>query len=224
MKRKFGAWVMGLCFLLQFNNCSPRQRVVIKEGATPTPTSNGANPTATPTSDGTGKLNPFIIRPIIAHGANNGVVVWASDRVTPTLQQSMFVTDSTLKLRVIARPAPGKGTDSLGVSCTQYAMNYTKLEITVGIKEKNATTYVDIKKFANLVVDEVSTAQSFYVPASNTPFVIEMQNPRWNWTCNKYVGSPYEGDSQFCPYDPVYHPDCIELELQMVTDYTKDFS
>ncbi len=122
------------------------------------------------------------------------------------------VTDSNLRLRVMAYPSPGQGNDSYGTYCKYLAWDYTMLEITVGIKKKGAADYSDLKVFQNVKVNDCSEIwQPSTIPYNDTsaPYVIEVAEVRWSnsQTSNYSLG-------QVNPYD------CVKFEIQMETDQT----
>ena len=53
----------------------------------------------------------------------------------------------------------------------------------------------------------------FLTPAVNNPLVVEVYDIRWN-ACVNGPGT--------CAVDYVWPYDCVEIEVQLSTDYTKD--
>lgn len=209
-----------------FTACIPKATVVDQQSTsltgststTTTPTTPTTDPTAPPTEE-YGKIPYYTFQNIIAHGTESSTdVIWSTENsVTPTFSdQSIFRTDATLKIRVIAKPSPGKGTDSLGATCTQFAMNYTKLKLKIGVRAQGSTNYSFVYDFIDLPVYTTSQAISFTPPVTSGNFVIDVFHPRWNWYEENY---PSYGD-----WSNVFAPDCIAFEIQMATDSTYDFN
>ncbi len=177
-------------------------------------------PTPDPEDPGDyGKVPYYSFQSLIAHGGSSSTVIWSSATSTaPHIDdQNIFRTDVMLKLRIIAKSSPGKGTDSTGVSCDYYAMNYSALKLKVGVRAQTSSTYSDIRDFADLRVGVTSETVTFRPPVTTGSFVVDVLAPQWDWYAINYPNSGYPD------WVPVFDPDCIEFELQMVTDSTFDF-
>ena len=201
---------------------NPSNRDNISPGTTATPTP-GANVVPTATPDPNAQTEAYRFSGIIAHGNSGGAVQWSSATVSKLASsQSLFVTDTRLKLRVKARSSPGKvAADSYGNACTQYALPYKKLQVTVGVRRGSTSTYLDSYIFDDIAVGTKLEVQSFTVPPNSLtePFVVEIHSVKWDYTCEVW----YDGSNpNFCPWDYVWPLDCFELELEMATDYTAD--
>ncbi len=174
------------------------------------------------TDDTYGKVPPFSFGPIISHGGSNSTVVWSSKTsVTPLISdQSVFMTDVVLKFKVKAMASPGKGTDSLGRACLYDPMNYSKIKLNVGVRSSTSSSYTDYAVF-EVNVGSTSAAQTLTPPVTSEPFIVEVYGPQWDWNCKYYTGTIYQ--NTFCPWYPVHTTDCIQYELEMVTDNTLSF-
>lgn len=204
-------------------SCVPEATVV----GNPTAESSTTPATVTPTpvvtdpiDDTYGKVPFYTFQSLIAHGGNATSVIWSSaTSVTPAIDdQNIFRTDAILKFRVIAKPSPGKGTDSMGVACTYYAMNYSTLRLKIGVRTRTASTYSDIREFMDLQLYQPSEVVTFRPPVTGDSFVVDVLGPQWDWYKVNYP------DRGYPDWVPVFDNDCIEFEIQMVTDSTYDFN
>ena len=183
----------------------------------PTPT---ADPTPTP---GNQISPPYVFSKITAHGNSGGIAQWSSATDPGLLSsQGLFVTDSRLKVRVKAKSSPGKViSDTYGNECTNYPMNYTKLQVTMGVKRFNGPSYLETHVFDNISVNSYSDVHSFSVPPNSIsePYKLEVYDVKWDWTCQVWFNGTHDS---LCPWDYVWTPDCFEIDVEMSTDYTGD--
>ncbi len=175
---------------------------------------------------GTQSIEYYRLPNIVGHGIGSNGLVWSSQTV-PALQganlQDIFYTDSRLKIRPLVYPSPGKGTDSYGNECRFSALPYTKLRFKVGVKAANATAYYETFTFDSVGANNCAAPHSFNVPPTNGPVVVEVLDVQWDYTCHYYTSQGVSSTNDFCPWDYVWVNDCFEIQLQMSTDYTKDF-
>ncbi len=208
-----------LCF-----SCLPEPTVVKKvtDSGTlpPGDDDGGGDDGGGDTGDVYGKIPFFVFQNIIAHGGNSSKVIWSSESsVNPKIDdQNIFRTDATLKFRIIAKPSPGKGVDSMGVECKYYAMNYSRLRLKLGVRAQYSSQYSSIQEFRELELYKPSAPISFTPPVTESHFVVDILGPEWDWYEVNYPGRGYP------EWVPVFDNDCIEFEIQMVTDATYDFS
>ena len=172
--------------------------------------------------DGLGLIPPYVFSGIIAHGASSSTVQWSSSTV-PNLSgsQSIFVTDSLLRIRVQAKASPGKvDADSYGNPCNYYQLPYTKLRIPIGVRTSNSSSYIDSFAFEDVSIGNFSDVHTFTVPTNSisAPFAVEVYGVQWDYSC---IFSGGQSDT-YCPWDNVWQNDCFEIEVQMQTDYTND--
>ena len=173
----------------------------------------------------------YTVNSIIAHGeTHNGASVhWSSATdlsfAMNTYDQNIFLTDSRLKLRVLVLPQPSKGTiDSYGESCLARGP-YTKLKFRINVRTKNSTRPFFVRNLTDVPVDGCTEViEVTNIPMSNDPFVVEISNVQWDYSCTYAHAVKDSNPDNYCPYDNVWNPDCFELALQVSTDYTKDFN
>jgi hypothetical protein len=95
------------------------------------------------------------------------------------------------------------------------------LQVKVGIKTQSGNTYVAQYVFDNISANSCSNVKEFTLPQSNSPFIVEVLNVRWDYSCKWYTQQGFPDVPQ-CPWDYVWPNDCYEIALQIATDYTKD--
>lgn len=203
---------------------------------TPTPTP-GYTPTPTPTTcaNGSGyeqgvadsgqtidyyKLNsPYII----AHGANQGNIVYSTESNLPSnYNQNIFFSDSRFNVRVIPR-YQNKGTDSMGIPCAYNPQPFTKLNVGVVLRSRQSSPGVgDYHQFRDVAVNCPSKIHEYQVPSTSDPLVVEVMNVQWDWSCKSYEQQGYPNVPGVCPYDNVWQTECYAIELHFSTDTTKD--
>ncbi len=177
---------------------------------------------------------------IIAHGAPTGEIVWSSETHLPSgYNQNIFYTDAKFRVRVIPKrvnsdpqgPTPLR--DSLGNLCefNNPGMNFTKMRVGVVVRRReDAPGNGYYHQFDNVSIGCPSQPYSFPIPQNSAyPLVIEIKNVEWDYTCTSYLESGYYTREQLeaygvCPYAKVWDKECYELELEVVTDTTKDFN
>ena len=174
----------------------------------------------------------YTVNSIIAHGeTHNGASVhWSSATdlsfAVNTYDQNIFLTDSRLKLRVLVLPQPSKGTtDSYGRVCEYARGPYTKLKFRLNVRTKNSTRPFFVRNLSDVPVDGCTEViEVTNIPMSNDPFVVEISNVQWDYSCTYAYAVNDSNPENYCPYYNVWNPDCFELALQVSTDYTKDFN
>ena len=169
---------------------------------------------------------------IIAHGPSaqavgigniiNGTgVVWSSLTGLSTTQRYNLVTDGILKIRVLAKPNPGRIT-SLGCMFEDggTGAHYTKLRIKIRVRALTDTSDYDTRESANIAVGDCSEPLEFSVPVNSLqePFVVEVLDVYNDLACIWSGGEGYG-----CPMSRATQPDCVQFELQLATSHTKDF-
>jgi hypothetical protein len=166
------------------------------------------------------KLNsPYII----AHGANQGNIVFSTESNLPAnYNQNIFFSDSRFNVRVIPR-YQNKGTDSMGVPCAYNPQPFTKMNIGIVLRSRQSSPGVgDYHRFSDVQVDCPSKIHEFQVPSTSDPLVVEVMNVQWDWSCKSYEQQGYPNVPGVCPYDNVWQTECYALEVQFSTDTTKD--
>ena len=171
--------------------------------------------------------NYITISPIIGKGnEGSGVVQWSS-KDDPNFQgsgdQEIFLTDSRLNIRVLANPSPGQGeTTSTNEECKMLPINYQKLQVKVGIKVEGAYGYQSTHIFDDIPVDGCSEVHEFSIPQSSEPFIIEILDVKWDYSCT-YAKDVNDSNYEiYCPFSFVWANDCFSVGLQVATDHTKD--
>lgn len=223
-------------------SCQKRE-VVTKEVTTNNPFpvggGSGSGGSGGSTPPGGGSLNPgcyaegtgpqandyYTLPNIVAHGSGSNVVQW-STATDPRLQnpsdQNITLTDGRFNVRVIALPSPGQGVDSYGNSCQYMALPYTKLRVKVGIRVPGSSTYVSTYTFDNIPVNNCSSVREFNLPQINNPFIVEVLETKWDYSCIAYAQEGFPDHPTACPWDYVWTNDCFEVQVQIATSYTKD--
>lgn len=147
---------------------------------------------------------------------------WSSSTLASE-NQSLFITDSRLHIRVLPKSSPGQVPES-GVSdgreCHFMGLPYNNLKIKIGVKAKDAADYLSTHTFPLTAINGTSESYSFLVPenswgtssAEQKPFIVEIVSVHWDYNCGQGLES--------CQ---VWKHDCYEIEIQMATDYTKGF-
>ncbi|MBF0313740.1 MAG: hypothetical protein HQK50_09880 [Oligoflexia bacterium] len=172
--------------------------------------------------------------PVVANGNLSGGVMWSTAN---NLQAEVFGadqeylrTDSTLQVRVVAKPGP-RGCDlintppssvtNLGV---RYWISYGELEVTVGVRlrDSNSNSYNSIIKFSGVKTNECSPPRYFQsIPRSGGALALDILNVKSNYECVNKYGIGIGGTSPYCPYAYLQWLGCWEIELQIATDDTK---
>lgn len=179
----------------------------------------------------TSSANDYIRMEAIAHGLNTvttgaPTLAWSSSvyngRYATNVVPSNFTTDSVLKVRLMALPSPARGaTDSFGNTCKMEKIStsngFTKLKATIGVREYGSSTIISSRTLYNIDINDCSETVSLTVPpnSSSRPFVIEVYNVEWDYSCAYGGGSGYG-----CPMGAVWEHDCVSFEVQMETDNT----
>jgi hypothetical protein len=160
--------------------------------------------------------------PLVMHGYNNGVVAWSSSTdLTLGLTQNIFFTDQRFNVRVIPRRT-FFGTDSKGVSCMFQPRPYERLQVGVRVRKASLPTG-DYYLFDDVPVDQASLIHEFTTPANTTePLVVEVLNVAWDWSCTDYANQGFPNVAGVCPWDKVWATECVQVEVQFSTDFTKD--
>jgi hypothetical protein len=125
--------------------------------------------------------------------------------------QNLLMTDGRFKVRVVVKPSPGGGPGN--ATCPNMAMNYTKLKFKVGIGVSGGATYYQQFSSGNINVDQCTPAYNFVVPATNNPLILKVYDVNWD-ACVNGPGT--------CAVDYVWPNDCVEMDIQISTDFTKD--
>ena len=173
------------------------------------------------------KSNNYItISPIIGKGKNSSVVQWSS-KEDPSFQgtgdQEIFLTDSRLNIRVIANPSPGQTTTtSTNEECRMLPIDYKKLQVKVGIKVEGAFGYQSTHVFDDIDVNGCSEVHEFTIPQSSEPFIIEVLDTKWDYSCTYAKDVNDSNYEKYCPFSFVWENDCFSISLQVATDHTKD--
>ncbi|CBW27441.1 putative lipoprotein [Halobacteriovorax marinus SJ] len=181
-----------------------------------------------PTTSGGG------VRAIIVHGRNhpdrnpppNGIF-WSSNRDInmPEENRQILVTDSRFEMRLQAIPhydIPQNSVDSNGITCSQVAMKYTKLNIDVCVRRQGGNCLYN-HYFQNVEVNKWSLVKEFDIPTNtNDPLVIEVKYVSWDGSCIENQKSGYGSGYEYtCPYDGVWDSQCVGFQMEVSTDGTK---
>lgn len=173
--------------------------------------------------------NFYTTPPINLHGsANNPNVVyprWSSEDLD--WPQSAFITDQRFNVRVRVRPGPSKDSlDFQGEKCKYSNDIYGKLQVKLCVKSSSASscTGENYQVFNDIPVNQVSKVRRFNVPATDQPLVVEIHDIQWEHDCIDYGQRGSSHQTGYCPWAPVWSTQCVQLEIQFSTDYTKDFS
>lgn len=180
-----------------------------------TPPPAGCTAEGTPKSASTGTLAYYRFD-IVSRGdnttnTNNQTLAWRSSDFPA--YNSRFVTDSTIRIRVMAYDGPAwKSADSYGTTCGYEPIPYTKLKIKVGIRAYGSSTYTDTHVFYNVAVNNCSEIwEPVTIPSNDLqhPFAVDIISVEWDWNCYN--------DTVVCS---IIKPDCVAYELQVETDDT----
>lgn len=159
---------------------------------------------------------------IVQVGLPAGVVAWSSATdARLSNQQNLFITDSRLNVRILAKPSPGKGSFPGGAHCNYAALPYTKLQVKVRLRSPNSSSAYRSYTFNNIPVDGCSNVFEFNPPSSNQPWILEIMDVKWDYSCIAYTQGGFPDVPQ-CPWDYVWTKDCYELSIQWATDHTRD--
>ncbi len=164
----------------------------------------------------------FTFDEIVQRGRPAGTIAWSSatdSRLSG--QQNLFRTDSRFNMRILAKASPGKGSFPGGVTCNYAALPYTKLKVKARLRLSTANTAFKTYTFDNIQVDSCSNVFEFRPPPSSAPWVIELMDVQWDYSCIAYTQGGFPQVPQ-CPWDYVWANDCYELSVQWATDDTRD--
>lgn len=191
-------------------------------GGTPVGSGGGINSDCYANGVGDQATDYFTFDEIVQKGKPAGDVAWSSatdSRLSG--QQNLFKTDSRFNVRIMAKPSPGKGSFPGGVSCYYAALPYTKLKVKARLRLSTSSTAYKSYTFDNIQVDSCSNVFEFKTPPSSQPWVIELMDVQWDYSCIAYTQGGFPDVPQ-CPWDYVWANDCYELSVQWATDYTRD--
>ena len=163
---------------------------------------------------------------IVAHGGPGKRWSSAEDTKYRNLRGE-FISNTHFSVRVVALPAPPKGTiDSLEVKCNYGPLPYTKLKVTVGIKASGSRHYYEQHTFDDISVDGCSNVYEFSgLPPTDGDLVLDIVDVKWDRTCNEYRQERYLHPSeykQYCPWSKIYDKRCWSVQIQWATDSTYD--
>ena len=197
-------------------------------GVTPTPNGNGSCYNQPGVNNGNA-ITEYYSTNVIGNGKGNLVPgegnetdpSWSSTYLT---NQSTLDTNQLFKVRVIARPAPGKGNQPNGVVC-QFDDEYSSLQLKVGVRHPSNPpgVYTSTVTFTNLALNTCPTGQNFLVPAglaANQYLVFDVYDVMWD-RCGNGWNPPNQSNP--CPYNRVWHRNCFEIIVQWATDFTTEF-
>ena len=161
--------------------------------------------------------------PIILHSLTGSGVAWSSLSLTAA-QRSNFVTDGRLKLRVVAKPNPGRIEGLCQYEAGGEGAEYTKLQVYLRVRALSDPSDYQTKWTEVTAVGSCSTPLEFNPPVNSLqePFVVEVRDVYNDLACIRSGGEGFG----CTPPDQVYRafqPDCVQFELQMATSWTKDF-
>jgi hypothetical protein len=159
---------------------------------------------------------------VVLHGAGQGIVSWQSDTDLPSsFPQSAFITDGRFNVRVIPR-IKVHGTDSKGVQCKFSPRPFTKLKVGMRLRRSDTDTG-DYYLFNSVDVDQPSGVHEFTVPSNAIdPLVLEILDVQWDFSCIYYANQGFPDVEGVCEFDQVWTTECVGIEVQFSTDFTKD--
>ncbi len=162
--------------------------------------------------------------PIKGAGNGSSFAQWSSanssDLQSANASSAIFVTDSRLHVRVVAKPAPFPN----NINCHQQ-LDYGSLSLSVSIKGANSGNYLQTLRFEEVKINECSQVLRYTtIPTNSTssPIIVEFHDVLWDFDC-KWDPIGTSG----CPrMTPVWGGNginaCWQIELQMATDDTRD--
>ncbi len=172
--------------------------------------------------------------PAVMHGANSWEVGFSTDSdLPPNYNQNIFFTDQRFNVRVIPRRTQ-RGTDSKGRYCAFIDSPFTKMNIGVVVRSRDASPGVGAYyQFKDVPINCPSKVREFIgqIPNTPDPLVIDILNVESDHACilhqsqtDPRTGTNYtyeDGVSRgYCPYDQVSSTECFEVEVQFSTDTT----
>lgn len=221
----FGHWVRGRFQPLQQIKRNPaasnsEQNSYPQEGAT-----QGLTGASSCFTMGVGEeAHSYYTGPaIVQKGKPSGVLAWSSSEDSRlSHNQEIFTTSSRFNLRLVAMPSPGKGQFAEGVTCKFLALPYTKLQAKIRLRSSESKTFFKEFLVEEIPVNGCSKVYEFTPPASKSPWVVEIYDVKWDYSCIQYQAGGFSDVPQ-CPWDNVWENDCYEMALQWSTDQTKNF-
>jgi hypothetical protein len=200
-----------------------------------TPPGGGTGPTTGCYANGVGteSQNYYTLPQIVFHGAKrtsgNFSYHWSSaDDPGFSSMQNLFSTDTRFNIRVLVKGGPSRSTkDNYNVTCNNAPLPYAKLKVKVGLRVQGATSYYSQREFDVTNIDSCTSVHEFNVPSTSAPLIVDIMSVAWDYTC-KYFYKGYESSpsaAYACPLETIggyWGNDCLGVELQMATDYTKD--
>jgi hypothetical protein len=157
--------------------------------------------------------------PVSGSGSLSGGIMWSTiDNYSGPYNQNIFFTDQRLKIRVLVKANPGTCKLPAGFSGANWLDAYTKLKFSVTLRSQEQTppNYFEKIDFSDISVGQCSTPVSFAnIPVSSMPLVLEIRDVTSDFYCVT--------TKTRCPYVWINTKACWSLELQVVTDSTKDF-
>ena len=177
--------------------------------------------------------NYYTLPQIVFHGAKRSSgsfsYHWSSaDDPVFSSMQGLFSTDSRFNIRLIMKGGPSRSSkDNYNVTCSNAPLPYTKLKVKVGLRIQGATSYYSQREFDVTNVDSCTGVHEFNVPSTASPLIVDIMSVAWDYTC-KYFYKGYESSpsaAYACPLETIggyWGNECLGVELQMATDYTKD--
>ena len=176
---------------------------------------NPGNWNKTGKSDGVGQFNYYTIYNIIGHGVKNALpsdsisrFIWQSDQHYE--HQGIFNSDSRFHLRVKVLDGPSQySKDSYGKKCKFQPIPYSKLSLSVGLRNKALNQYTDQYTFKEISVDNISKIYVFNVP-TGSDLALDIFDVKWESRYNQGV------------MEDVWHTYCVKIAIQFATDATVD--
>jgi hypothetical protein len=203
------------------SNNNPHESLVIYPTSVPTPTSppNISNPLCS--SPGIGDQNyDYYKISAVGSGSLEGGIMWSTlHNYKGPYNQNIFFTDQRLKIRVLVKGNPGTCPLPSKFTGPNWLDAYSKLNfsVTVRAQEQAAPQYFEKIEFKDIAVGQCSLPQTFTnIPVSAYPLVLEIRDVMSDFYCKT--------TKTRCPNSWVNTKACWSIELQVVTDSTKDFS
>ena len=195
---------------------------------TPPPNNNGSCFTQPGVNNGNA-ITEYYSTTVVGNGRGN-LVPGEGNETDPSWNSTLLTNQTTLdtnqlfRVRVIARPTPGRGIRPNGVNC-QFDDVYNSLEVDIGVRHpaNPPGVYTSTATFTNLSLNTCPVGQNFLVPAglNSTQFLVfDVLNVRWD-RCNNGFNPP--NTSNPCAFNRVWHRNCFEVIVQWATDFTTQF-
>ena len=183
-----------------------------------------------------GQVLDYYKLPVKGAGNGGSAAQWSSELHLreSNASSTILTSDSRIHLRIMVRPAPGKGG-----RCRQQ-QTYEELSLKVSIRGRSSTAPLETLEFNKVMKNKCSKVLKFtQIPgnSSTRPFILEIHDVLSDGTC-RWDPSGTEGCPRLIPIPgdgpngagrtlrdgtPVNAKDaCWKIDLHLATDDTKD--